>query len=160
LTYGSHLSGVGCRFGIVTSATSDYVSPSIRDYGTLEDLTRDVSLLSPHGIGGRIAAVTGPVGGGTPGGSARQPAHVSNGGVGDITSGGGGAGTSPASGVSPVGGSGGAGGGSGGGGAGGGHGGGGQLPFTGFPAVFAGAVGGVMAASGAALRRALRITPR
>jgi hypothetical protein len=137
--------------------TIDFVPPRIRDYGTLEDLTRDVSLLSPHGIGGRIAAVTGPIGGGgTPGGTGRQPSHVSNGGVGDITSGGGGggAGTSPASGVSPVGGSGGgAGGGSGG--AGGGHAAG-QLPFTGFPAAFAGAIGGVMAASGAALRRALR----
>lgn len=132
-----------------------YVAPQIEDYGTLEELTADISLLSPHGIGGTIAAVTGPLGGGGPGGGQGvQGAHNSGSGdVGDLTSGGGGG--SPSGDVSPGSAGGGAGsGGAGAGGAVGGHAA--QLPFTGFPAAFAGAVGGVMAASGAALRRALR----
>ena len=136
-----------------------YVPPQIEDYGTLEELTADISLLSPHGIGGTIATVTGPLGGGAPGGGSQGVQHVHNAGSGDVgnlNSGGGGG--APAGDVSPGSAGGGAGNGGAGAGAGGAAGGGhaAQLPFTGFPAAFAGAVGGVMAASGAAIRRALR----
>ncbi len=136
-----------------------YVAPQIEDYGTLEELTADISLLSPHGIGGTIAAVTGPLGGGPSPGGSQGVQNVHNAGSGDVgnlnSSGGGGA---PAGDVSPGSAGGGAGPGGGGGGAAGGAAGShaAQLPFTGFPAAFAGAIGGVMAASGAAIRRALR----
>jgi hypothetical protein len=145
-------------------ASPTYIPPQIRDYGTLEELTKDISLLSPHGIGGRIAAVTGPIGGGGGGGGNIQPAHTQGGAgdVGDLNSGGGGGGGggAPVGATSPGsagGGAGSGGGGAGGGGAGGGHG---QLPFTGFPAAFAGAVGGVMAGTGAYLRKVLRPGPK
>lgn len=137
---------------------ASYQPPRIEDYGTLEELTADSSLLSPLGLGSTIAAVTSPLvpggpGGGGHGGAGDTPGNTNFQGVehaggtpgdtGDV---------SPADSTSPgTVGAGGPGGGSGGGG-----GGGGELPFTGFPAVLAAAVGGGLASAGAALRRAFR----
>jgi hypothetical protein len=142
--------------------SQQYRPPSIEDYGTLEELTADSSLLSPLGLGGTMAAVTAPIvpGGGGGGGGGGQGTTSPVGATSpEVDFGGGDVVQTGGENASPGGGGGGGGaggpGGAGGGGSGGG-GGGGELPFTGFPAVFAGAVGGVMTATGAAIRRALR----
>jgi hypothetical protein len=140
-----------------------YEAPRVEDYGTLEELTEDASLLSPLGLGA-MAAVTGPLtppggpGGGGHGPETATPPTVAGefdqtpgdqggGAPGDVGGEGGGGGGDVGGGGGDVGGE------SGGGGAGGGESG--KLPFTGFPVVLAGAVGGVMTAAGAKLRRAV-----
>jgi hypothetical protein len=132
-----------------------YTPPRVADYGTLADLTADGGMLMPFGIAGvSLPLVPGPEppGGpdfpGPPGGSSSVP-------LGDTSSGGGlGAGEGPGSvaGQSFPGGEGGGGAGgvvsTGGGDA--------SLPFTGFPAAMAAAIGAGLAGAGAAMRRALR----
>jgi hypothetical protein len=153
-----------------TSQQSRYEPPVIEDYGTLEELTADTSLLSPLGLGGTMAAVTGPIppggggGGGGPGGGTATvgtPGTAGTPGVVDVQSGGDTGGDTGGDEAGNAGGGGSGGGGSGGGEGGGGSGsggggGGGKLPFTGYPVAVAGAVGGALAASGAALRRRMR----
>jgi hypothetical protein len=135
-----------------------YQPPTVADYGTLAQLTADQGMLMPFGVAAAVSTpITpqppgGPNGPGVPAG----PSSVPGGGQG------------PEGGT--AGGLGGAGGGGGGGtagenaGGGGGGGfanpvdtgsGGGGLPFTGFPAAAAAALGALMAGSGAALRRKL-----
>jgi hypothetical protein len=141
-------------------ATAVYDQPRIEDYGTLRDITAQLEQALPAGIG--IAGVSSaPTGGPPPGGPERQPPGPTPegnpgsglGGEEESSGGGGGAGGGGGSGV------GGAELGGGGGGGGGGEtvsGNAAELPFTGFPAAMAAAVGAGMASAGAALRRALK----
>ena len=139
-----------------------YERPCVADYGTLADLTADAGMLMPFGIAGVSGPLTPtPLGGpDSPGGSG--VAGSSEGGLGatvpellpqggELGSGGPGAGAPGGSTPAGVGAEGGGGGGTvstGGGDA--------SLPFTGFPAAVAAAVGAGLAGAGAALRRALR----
>jgi hypothetical protein len=144
------------------NARAVYEPPRIVNYGTLRDITAQLEQALPAGVGITAAAsgpTGGPPGGPPPGGEQLTPpsplpeGNPGSGLGGEETSGGGGGGA-------------GGGGGSGVGGAelgGGGGGGGGtvssgaaELPFTGFPAAVAAAVGAGMASAGAALRRALK----
>jgi hypothetical protein len=140
-----------------------YERPEVVTYGTLRDITAALEQALPAGIGvaGASSVPTGGPPGGPPPGElertppgplpSENPPQSGTGGEEDFGGGGGGGG----------------GGGSGVGGAdlgGGGGGGGGEtvsggaaeLPFTGFPAAVAGAVGAGIASAGAALRRALK----
>jgi hypothetical protein len=132
-----------------------YPRPTVTDYGTIALMASDMGLLLPGLSGASLSNPTAPGGGG-------------GGGSGDYGgSGGGGDQGSPGNtvdvgGVNTTGGGGGSsgGGGSPGGGAelaGGSGGGRSEHPFTGFPAALVAAVGGTLSATGAALRRALRI---
>jgi hypothetical protein len=128
-------------------ATAVYDQPRIEDYGTLRDITAQLEQALPAGIG--IAGVSSaPTGGPPPGGPERQPPgptpegnpgsglggeeESSGGGGGAELGGGGGGGGETVSGNAA------------------------ELPFTGFPAAMAAAVGAGMASAGAALRRALK----
>jgi hypothetical protein len=136
-----------------------YQRPTVADFGTLAELTADSGMLMPFGV----APVSGPLVPQPPGGPGPEP-HASQvpnapgggGSAGDVASGGaggGGGGGGDSAGERTSGGGGGGGGGfanpvetgSGGGG----------LPFTGFPAAIAAAVGAALAGGGAALRRKL-----
>ena len=134
-----------------------YERPRIDEYGTLRDITAHLEQALPAGIGvaGASSVPTGPPPGEldrTPPGPLPSENPPETGTGGEETSGGGGGG----------GGSGVAGAEMGGGGSGGGGGGdtvsGGaaELPFTGFPAAVAGAVGAGLASAGTALRRVLK----
>jgi hypothetical protein len=133
-----------------------YGRPTVADYGTLAELTADAGLLMPFGV----AAVSSPLVPQPPGGpgpdvhASQVPNAPEGGTAGDVSGGGGGGGggQSTPAGEQASGGGGGGGGfanpadtGSGGGG----------LPFTGFPAAVAAAVGAALAGGGAALRRKL-----
>ena len=136
-----------------------YETPSVVDYGTLRDLTAlDLSGL-PFGIAGASSTPTGPgpeggppAGPATAGGTPETPGMTPDNGLpgGEQSSGGDDVG---------VGGGGATGGGVAGAQAGGGASAGGtdeSLPFTGFAAAMVGALGAGLAATGAAVRRALR----
>jgi hypothetical protein len=139
-----------------------YVAPRIRDYGDLVSLTADGGALMHVGIGGTsvLAAASAPAspggGGGSVLGATQSAGHH------DVL--GGSAGGAPGGGhhdlLGSTGGGSPGGGNAGGGGAGAGHGGGGhggsELPFTGFAAALVAAVGSGLAATGVAVRRALR----
>jgi hypothetical protein len=139
---------------------ASYVAPRIRDYGDLLSLTADGGALMHIGIGGTsvLAAASAPVAPGGGGGSVLGAHATGSGavlgahGVNPVPH----AGTGGEAGAleSPAG-TGGGGGGAGAGHGGGGHGGG-ELPFTGFAAALVGALGSGLAASGVAIRRALR----
>jgi hypothetical protein len=128
-----------------------YAPPEVADLGDVGEMTRGVHLLLGQ-AGMSDLSFSSPVSGGGGNGFAADPTH---GGVGGETATGGntpGAGGGGGGGADP-GGS-GAGAGAGAGGAGGG--GGGKLPFTGFAAGAAAAIGSGMVAAGTALRRAAR----
>ena len=133
-----------------------YLRPRVVDYGTIVTMASDLGLLIPGiSAGSSLSAPTAP--GGSGGGNV--PTLGGEGGSGAPTGGGGG--TPEVGGVNVTGGDGSGGGGSGGGGpvvdgelAGGEERG--ELPFSGFPAALVAAVGGTLAATGAALRRAVR----
>jgi hypothetical protein len=138
------------------NARAAYERPRIENYGTLRDITAQLEHALPAGIGvaGATSVPTGPPPGGpeTPPGTERTPpgplpeGNPPSGFGGEETSGGG-------RGEAGVGGA------EQGGGGGGGEtvsGGAAELPFTGFPAAVAAAVGAGMASAGAALRRALK----
>jgi hypothetical protein len=142
-------------------ADGGYVPPAIVDYGDLLEITRDTGLMLHMGIG-TFATASSP---GTPGGGGDGAgSYVAPGTAGDLPS----SGDSPGGGdVSPAGGSGevaggdagggtDSGGGTGGTGGGGTGGGGGELPFSGFAAGLAGAVGAGLSAAGLAARKYLR----
>jgi hypothetical protein len=140
------------------NARAAYERPRIVTYGTLRDITAQLEHALPAGIGVAGASSV-PTGGPPPGEIERPPPGPSpegnppSGFGGEESFGGGGGGESGVGGAEQ-----------GGGGAGSGGGGGGEtvsgsaaeLPFTGFPAAVAAAVGAGMASAGAALRRALK----
>jgi hypothetical protein len=141
------------------NAKAVYEPPRIDEYGTLRDITAHLEQALPAGIGvaGASSVPTGPPPGGPPPGDSRVPPGPLPGtnppsgteGAEDFAGGGGGGGGDV--GGAELGG--------GGGGGGGGQtvsGGAAELPFTGFPAAVAGAVGAGIASAGAALRRALK----
>ncbi|MGH2846182.1 MAG: hypothetical protein ACRDL0_09270 [Thermoleophilaceae bacterium] len=148
-----------------TNSRRAYEAPRVADYGTLADLTADAGMLMPLGLAGMSAPlVPTPPGGpdmpGTPGGSFDSGGGGGGGGeppplggaLGDLGPGDGGPGDGGAGESAPAGAQGGGGGGgdivsTGGGDS--------SLPFTGFPAAIAAAVGAGLAGAGAALRRAL-----
>lgn len=139
-----------------------YAAPEVKDYGSLREMTAaahllmgaapisDLSFSSPMAPGG-----PGTVGGGSNPPGPGQVAPTTQGTIGDVADGGG-----PNGGGAPGSGTLGAGGSSSGGSSGGGSsGGGGQLPFTGFAAGVAAAIGSAFTAGGALLRRASRRRP-
>jgi hypothetical protein len=139
-----------------------YLPPRVTDYGVIVTMASDFGLF-PSGLasGSSLSTPVSPGGGGGSGGP--QPGGGGGGEVGGVHTGGGTGGGTPGGGA-PGGGAPGGGGTPGGGGAVGGElassgGGGGrsQLPFTGFPAALVAAVGATMTATGAAIRRALRL---
>jgi hypothetical protein len=144
-----------------------YASPEVTDYGSLVEITASVHLL----MGAADMSDLSFSAAHTPGGGGQGIDIVNSGGdkspvgAGEVVPGGGpsaSAGNLSATGSGPAGGGGEVavpGGGSAGG-SGSGGGGGGQLPFTGFAAGAAAAVGSALAASGAALRRASRTRRR
>jgi hypothetical protein len=139
-----------------------YERPRIEKYGTLHDITAHLERALPAGIGvaGASSVPTGPPPGGPPPGElertppgplpSENPPQTGTGG--EETFGGGGGGGGGGSGVAGAE----MGGGGGGGGGGTVSGGAAELPFTGFPAAVAGAVGAGLASAGAALRRVLK----
>jgi hypothetical protein len=131
-----------------------YARPRVRDYGDLLSITGDGGVMVHLGL--LSAAASAPLGGFDAGDVIARPpgdeiAAGGEGGSGDTagTSGGSGSGAGGATDGS----------GSGGGTGGGSGGGGGSLPFTGFAAAVAGAVGAGMTAAGLAARKALRRRP-
>jgi hypothetical protein len=145
-------------------SSAGYERPQVADYGTLRDLTAQFDSAMPMGmnVAGLGSLPTGPPPGGPdgPGGPPGGPSGGATplGGSGpELLPDAGAVGGSETS--EKPGGSGVAGAEGGGGGAGGAvstGGGDASLPFTGFPALVAGAVGAGMAAAGTALRRSLR----
>jgi hypothetical protein len=139
------------------NARAAYERPRIVLYGTLRDITAQLEHALPAGIGvaGASSVPTGPPPGGPETPERTPPGPLPEG---NPPSGFGGEETSGGGGKSGVGGAEQGGGGAGGGGGGGTVSGGGaaELPFTGFPAAVAAAVGAGMASAGAALRRALK----
>jgi hypothetical protein len=134
-----------------------YAPPRVVDYGTLVEITAAVHLLMGATDISDLS-FSGPLIPGGGGETAGGTSSGSGGGEYGILNGSGGGGSDPSSGVGSGGGGGGASGsGSGGGGGGGG---GGHLPFTGFAAGAAVAIGSGLTAAGAALRRAARRRPR
>ena len=128
-----------------------YDAPEVSDYGTLLELTSAVHLLLGHKPGLDLSfSSPGPAGaGGSPlesgrlGAGAASPTATGTGP--DVTAPGGAGSAGPGGGVGGV--------------AGGSHGAsgaGGQLPFTGFAAAGAAAIGTGLAAAGSAIRRRLR----
>jgi hypothetical protein len=134
-----------------------YAPPRVVDYGTLVEITAAVHLLMGATDISDLS-FSGPLIPGAGGEAAGGSGSGSGGGgeYGTLTSSGSG-GSDPSSGVGSGGGGGASGSGSGGGGGGGG---GGHLPFTGFAAGAAVAIGSGLTAAGAALRRAARRRPR
>jgi hypothetical protein len=144
------------------NAKAVYERPRIDEYGTLRDITAHLERALPAGIGvaGASSVPTGPPPGGPPPGElertppgplpSENPPQTGTGG--EETFGGGGGGGGGGSGVAGAE----MGGGGGGGGGGTVSGGAAELPFTGFPAAVAGAVGAGLASAGAALRRVLK----
>jgi hypothetical protein len=140
-----------------------YLRPTVTDYGTIVMMASDLGLLLPGVAGGAsLSAPTAPGGGGdvvTPDSGGSQP-QGGEGGPGGPGGEGGPGGIVEVGDVNTTGGGGGPSGGGAGGGpelAGAAGGGRGEHPFTGFPAALVAAVGGTLAATGAALRRAFRI---
>jgi hypothetical protein len=148
------------------NARPAYERPEIVTYGTLRDITAQLEQALPAGIGvaGASSVPTGPPPGGPPPGELERtppgplpsdnPPHSGTGG--EESFGGGGGGAGGGGGDSDVAGAEFGGGGGGGGGETASGGGAAELPFTGFPAAVAGAVGAGIASAGAALRRALK----
>ena len=146
-----------------------YTRPEIVDYGDLLEITSASPLLFAVGIHDHSAGAANssiPV---APPGGGPGPHHVvqsghhgdvlgatDTGGGNDLTGGNGGGGGGDAGGVAGQNAAGGGGSHGGGGHGGGSGGGGGSLPFTGFPAAVAGAVGAAMTSAGVALRRWVR----
>ena len=137
-----------------------YQRPSVRDYGTLAELTSDVGMFLPFGIASPSIPIvpetpTTPGGPGGPGGETAGSLQVPETGLGEAApelEGGAGGGSAPAGAEAE-------GGGGGGGGAGGAvetGGGGGSLPFTGLAAGGVAAAGAALTGAGAALRRVAR----
>jgi hypothetical protein len=132
-----------------------YAPPRVVDYGTLVEITAAVHLLMGATDISDLS-FSGPLIPGAGGEAAGGTSSGSGGGEYGILSGSGSGGSDPSSGV----GSGGGGASGSGSGGGGGGGGGGHLPFTGFAAGAAVAIGSGLTAAGAALRRAARRRPR
>jgi hypothetical protein len=137
-----------------TLSPQEYDRPTVADHGTLAELTADAGMLAPFGVAGVASSTLVPPAGPGPGPEATSSqvptAPADSGGLGDVAGGGGGGGESRPAGEQTSGGGGGelanpADTGSGGGG----------LPFTGFPAAVAAAVGAALAGGGAAIRRKL-----
>jgi hypothetical protein len=135
-----------------------YARPRIEAYGTLREITAQLEHALPAGMGvaGVSSAPTGGPPPGTPERTPPGPPGPEGGVLGGETGGGSPGGGQGESGVGGAELGGGGGGGAGGGGTVSGTGGNAALPFTGFPAAVAAAVGAGMATAGTALRRVLR----